>query len=158
MIQESQLSIVQAWDELNKINNKIDLLETLIKTKLDISASKLKEILVSCSFTNNDKFINSIVSKDEDVILLASKYQSKNAWENYIRSEIERLKLSDISICIAFLKEYKHLTWEEIVKEMIMSEKQCRRYYDKYKGKTPKENDYFSEKIAVKSKCPEMTR
>lgn len=147
MIQGRELTIIEAWDALNKINNDIDLLETLIKTRLDISASKLKEILVSCTFTNNDRFINSIASKDEDIVRLSLKYQSKNAYENYIRNEINRLKLSDMSLCIAFLKEYKKLTWEEIAKEMTYSIKQCKRYYDEYKGKAPNDNSWFNEPV-----------
>ena len=146
MILEKQLTIIEAWNELNKINNQIDLLETLIATKLSIGSSKLKEILTKCSFTNNDKFINSIASKDDDVIKLRGLYDSRNAYENYIRNEISRTKLSEPAICVAFLKEYyigddnKRLTWQDIAREMGYSEKQCRRYYDEYKGATPIDN------------------
>ena len=149
----ARMTIVQAWNELNKINNDIDLLETLIKSRLGISSSKLKEILVKCSITNNDKFINSISRNDVDIIKLANLYDSKNAYEIYIRNEIKISKLSEPALCIAFLKEYylknnKKMTWEDIAKEMSMSIAQCRRYYDEYKGYTPKANEYFENSLS----------
>lgn len=150
------LTIIQAWNELNKINNHIGLLETKIKKRFDISSSKLKEILIKCSIANNDKFINSIISNDEDIIKLGGLYDSKNAYETYIRNEIRIAKMSTPAICIAFLKEYylkkdnKKMTWEDISKEMGYSVAQCRRYYDEYKGYTPRENEWHLE--AVKSR------
>lgn len=140
------LTIIQAWHELNKINNKIDLLETETRTKLDISASKLKDILTQCSIIENDKFINSIAFKDNAIIKLGALYDSKHAYEKYIRNEIRLSKLSNPAICIAFLKEYylrddnKKMTWEDISKEMGFSVRQCHRYYEEYKGYTPKNN------------------
>ena len=141
-------SIVQAWDKLNKINNEIELIETLISTKFDIGSSKLKEILTACSTTKNDMFINSIISKDENIIKLSQLYQNKIGYENYIRKEISRMKMSEPALCIAFLREYylkeNHpLSWKEIADEMCLSEKSCRRYYDEYCGKTPKNNTWI---------------
>lgn len=151
MILEKQLSLIEAWDILNGINNQIDLYETLVETKAGISCSKLKEVLVSCSFTNNDKFINSIIFKDEHTTKLTELYRSKQGYEEYIRNEFERLKLSNVAICIAFMKEYKKMTWKEIASELDYSDKQCKRYYYEYKGQTPKENNFVNENVP---KCP----
>jgi len=142
------LSIIEAWNELNKINNHIELLETKIKTKFDIGSSKLKEILTKCSVVGNDKFINSIISQDKDIETLGNLYDSKYAYETYIRNEIRISKISTPAICIAFLKEYylkndnKRMTWDDIALEMGYSSKQCKRFYDEYKGYTPKENSW----------------
>lgn len=151
MIQGKQLTLVEAWNELNKANNRIDLLETLLSKKYDIGSSKLKEILTQCSIGKNDRFINTIISKDNEVIELGELYDARNAWETYIRNEIKIHKLSAPAICIAFLKEYylrddnKKMTWEDIAKEMGYGIAQCRRYYDEYKGRTPKDNSYFMD-------------
>ena len=152
----SELSIVQAWDKLNKINNKIALLETLIATQYNISSSKLKDILTNCSVASNDKFINMITSKDDNVIKLREQYSLKNAYENYILNEIKLLKLSEPSLCIAFLKEYslkkdnKRYSWDDIAKEMGFSIAQCRRYYDEYKGRTPSDNSWSIDDVKLK--------
>lgn len=150
------LTIIQAWNELNKINNEIDLLETLITTKMDIGSSKLKEIMTSCSVTSNDKFINSIISKDENVIKLGGLYDSKNGYETYIRNEIRINKVSEPALCIAFLKEYylkdgKRMTWDDIEKEMNLSKSQCKRYYyEDYKGQTPSKNSWHKSDVKLK--------
>lgn len=157
----SNLTIVEAWNELNKINNKINLLETLIETQYSIGSSKLKEILTSCSVTSNDKFINMITSKDANAVELKKQYLLKNAYENYILNEIKFLKLSEPSLCIAFLKEYslrkdnKRYSWDDIAIEMGYSAKQCKRYYDEYKGRTSSDNSWSIDD--VKSKCPKMS-
>lgn len=152
----SNLTIVEAWNELNKINNKINLLETLIETQYSIGSSKLKEILTSCSVTSNDKFINMVTSKDANAIELKKQYLLKNAYENYILNEIKFLKLSEPSLCIAFLKEYslkkdnKRYSWDDIAIEMGFSVAQCRRYYDEYKGRTPSDNSWSIDDVKSK--------
>lgn len=136
------LTLIQAWDELNKKNNQISLKETLLASRLDIAAMKLKEIITSCTFNGNDKLINNIIANDEDAIALRELYKAQRAYEIYIMNEIDRMKLSTPILCIAFLKEYKHMTWGEITDVMGMSDRQVRRYYDEYKGKTPKDNSW----------------
>lgn len=150
------MTIIDYWNELNKINNKISLLETLLKTQYSIGSSKLKEILTNCSVSNSDKFINMITSKDENALDLREQYIRRNAYENYILNEIKILKLSEPSLCIAFLKEYslkkdnKRYSWEDIAKEMGFSVAQCRRYYDEYKGRTPSDNSWSIDDVKAK--------
>lgn len=152
----SNLTIVEAWNELNKINNKINLLETLIETQGGIGSSKLKEILTGCSVTSNDKFINMITAKDTNTVELKKQYLLKNAYETYILNEIKFLKLSEPSLCVAFLKEYylkkdnKRYLWDDIATEMGFSVAQCRRYYDEYKGRTPSDNSWSIDDVKSK--------
>lgn len=108
------LSLIQAWDELNKINNIINLKETLLASRLDIGAMKLKEVITTCTFNGNDKLINNIIANDEDAISLRELYKSQKAYEIYIMNEVDRMKLSAPALCIAFLKEYQHKKWNEI--------------------------------------------
>lgn len=149
MIIQKHLTIVEAWNELNKVLNEIQLKETLITTRMDIGANKLKEILTQCTVTNNDRFINAISSNDADLLRLRELYDEQRAWETYIDNEMIISKLSQPAICIAFLKEYylkkdsKKMTWEEIAKNMGYSIAQCKRYYYDYKGYTPSENSWF---------------
>lgn len=144
MITGKELTIVEAWKELNKINNKIDLLEKTILTKFDISANKLKDVLVHCSVVNNDRFINAIVAKDKGINELQELYMAKSDWEKYIMNEIENSKVSSPAICVAFLKEYKGNTNKEVSEIMTCSISKVKRLYAEYKGKTPEKNEYFS--------------
>ena len=148
MIQLETMSLVEAWDELNKINIEIEFLETEIAKSNNISSSKLKEILVQCSISNNDKFINSLVSNDRRTSKLDSLYISQKNYEKYIRNKIKISKLTEPIICVAFLKEYylkkdnKRMSYEDIAKEMGYSVRQVKRYYSEYKGKTPSDNSW----------------
>lgn len=142
------MSLIKAWNELNKINIEIEFLETEIAKSLNISSSKLKEILVQCSISNNNKFINSLVSNDKRTSKLDSLYISQKNYEKYIRNKIKISKLTEPIICVAFLKEYylkkdnKRMSYEDIAKEMGYSVRQVKRYYSEYKGKTPSDNSW----------------
>lgn len=139
------LTIMQAWQELIGINYRIDLFETLREVNGDVKSSKVKEILTTGGFISNNAMLNTILKKDEYSDRLKSLYDSRKAYENFIEKEIERLKIADIHLAVAFLKEYKKLKWKEIAKQLSYSEKQVRRYYDEYKGKTPKNNTFIKD-------------
>lgn len=154
MIEQVNLDLITAWDELNRLNNIIELYETKIIARKGISAVRLKEILIQCSTSGNDKFINTIIANDKDSEILRTKYEAKNALEIYIQKEIDRMKLSQPVICVAFLKEYKRKKVEDIAREMHISKRNVYRYYEEYlskkKGITPIDNSYFEEKIIKK--------
>lgn len=136
----NNLTISKAWSELKGIDNQIDLLETLRTTKTDIKGVKLKDILVSGGIVNNNAILNAIVSVDEYSARLNELYKAKNAYEKYILDEVDRIKRNNPCVVIGFLKDYQKMKWEEIGKTLNYSDRQCRRYYDEYKGKTPKDN------------------
>lgn len=131
---KDNLNIIEAWKELNKINNDIELLEGIVKLN-NPKFNKLKDLFISCSTSRENKFIDSISSDNEDVVRLKKKYFERNLYENYIYKEMERVKLSDIALAILFLKDYKKLTWEKIAYLTNYSEKQVRRIYMGYKNK-----------------------
>ena len=140
------LNIITAFNEIKKIENKMQLIEELVQIRCGISASKIQEILVQCSF-NNDKFLNALAFKEKETEHYIDLYKARNAYQNYILTEKERLKLSEPAFCIAFMKEYQRMTWKQIAKYMSYSVKQCQRYYfDEYLEK----NSVSSEDV---SKC-----
>lgn len=143
MIEE--LSIIEVWNKLEKIKNDIEYLETDLITNYDIKPNKLKEILVSCTSHSNDTMINAIIRNDKQIEKLRKLYIDKNNCENYILKEINRMKLSEPALAIAFLKEHKKMTWYQISKQMNYSVAQVRRYYDEYKGKAPKDNSFLKD-------------
>ena len=129
------MTIIQAWKEVVGINNKINLFETLRDINGNVKSSKAKEILVQGGFINSDSMINVIMKKDEYTDKLKSLYDSKKAYEEYIEKEIDRLKVTDIQLAVAFLKDYKKMKWQDIAKKLSYSKAQIRRFYDEYKGK-----------------------
>ncbi len=140
MINKQDLTLVEAWNELNKVNNRIDLLEKQIATTYDISSSKLKDVMTQCSFSSADKHLNIIISKDERVSKWLDLRQARIDYERIVDNEINRTKLTEPALCIAFLKEYLKKKNDEIAKEMNFSISQVKRYYAEYKGRTPYDN------------------
>ena len=129
------MTIIQAWQEVISLNNKINLFETLRDVNGDIKSSKAKEILVQGGFINSSSMLNIIMKKDEYTDKLKSLYESKKAYEEFIEKEIELLKIKDIQLAVAFLKDYKKMKWQDIAKRLDYSKAQVRRYYDEYKRK-----------------------
>ena len=129
------MTIIQAWGEIVGLNNKINLFETLREVNGDIKSSKVKEILVQGGFINSNSMLNIIMKKDEYTDRLKALYDSKRAYEEYIEREIDRLKVTDIQLAVAFLKDYKKMKWQDIAKRLSYSKAQTRRFYDEYKEK-----------------------
>ncbi len=130
------MTIIQAWEEIIGLNNKINLFETLREVNGDVKSSKVKEILVQGGFINSNSMLNIIMKKDEYTDRLKSLYDSKKAYEDYIEKEIDRLRVTDIQLAVAFLKDYKKMKWKDIGKRLNYSDRQIRRFYMEYKEKT----------------------
>lgn len=141
------LTISEAWNELKKIDNQISLYETLrvSKSKTAPKTVALKDIIISGGCSNNYALLNAFTAVDEYTENLHALYIQKNAYEKYILDEITRMKISSPGIVIGFLKDYQKMTWLQIEHEMKYSDKQCRRYYDEYKGKTPRNNSFCKD-------------
>ena len=129
------MTIIQAWQEVISLNNKINLFETLRDVNGNVKSSKAKEILVQGGFINSSSMLNIIMKKDEYTDKLKSLYERKKAYEEFIEKEIDLLKIKDIQLAVAFLKDYKKMKWQEIAKRLDYSKAQVRRYYDEYKEK-----------------------
>ena len=127
------LNLFSAYSEIKAIERKIELLLTLRATADGIKPNRLKEILVDGGFRENDVLLNAIIKKDKYTESLQVLYKTKNAYEKYILDEIDRLKIVFPQTAIVFMREYEKKKWNDIAKEMNYSEKQVRRYYNKYK-------------------------
>lgn len=127
------LNIFNAYYEIKSIERKIDLLLTLRTTTEGIKPNRLKEILVDGGFRENDVILNAIIKKDKYTESLQMLYKEKNAYEKYILEEIDRLKLIYPQMAIVYFRDYEKLKWNDIAAKMNYSEKQIRRYYNKYK-------------------------
>ncbi len=157
-VKEQTLSLESCFSELQKIENKIELLETLRAIKGNtVKATRLKDVLVKGGRINNDALLNAIVGVDEHTEKLRELYKAKTAYENYMLNEIDRSKLYQPTIAIVFLKDIlkvedengvktKRLNWREVADIVNYSERQCQNYYYDYKNKKK------AEKTALNSK------
>ena len=127
------LNIFSAYNEIKAINKKIELLLTLRATTEGIKSNRLKEILVDGGFRENDVILNAIIKKDKYTESLQVLYKERNAYEKFILDEIDRLKMVYPQTAIIYLRDYEKKKWDDIAKEMNYSERQVRRYYNKYK-------------------------
>lgn len=127
------INLFSAYYEIKAIDKKIDLLLTLRATTEGIKPNRLKEILVDGGFGESDAILNAIIKKDKYTESLQVLYKSKNAYEKFILDEIDRLKMVYPQTAIIYLRDYEKKKWKDIAKEMNYSEKQVRRYYNKYK-------------------------
>ena len=145
MSDQINLDLIKSFNELKRIENKMKLIEELVEIRMGISASKIQEVLVQCSF-NNDKFLNALAFKEKELEDYAELYRSRNSYQNYILEEKARLKLSEPAFCIAFMKEYQKKTWKQIADYMNYSIKQCQRYYfEEYLEKNSKSSEDVSQ-------------
>ena len=127
------IDLFSCYYEIKAIERKIELLLTLRATAEQLKTNRLKEILVDGGFRENDVILNAIIKKDKYTESLQTLYKEKNAYEKYILDEIDRLKLVYPQTAIIYLRDYEKLKWNDIAKKMNYSEKQVRRYYNKYK-------------------------
>lgn len=150
VIVNDHLTLEQAYRELMNIENQIDFFETQRTIQNLPKTVNLKDIVVSGGTLNNNGILDGIIRCDQYSDKLNALYLAKASYEKFIWQEIEIYKDVKPGIIIHFLKHItfrdintkkdKRLNWEEIAGVMNYSVKQCQRYYNKYKGRTPEDN------------------
>lgn len=136
MIQEKTLTIREAKNEINKLENELDVYLTKKNVnylKTQPKAMQIKDIVVDSSHTNFDSFLN-YVSKSEEYDskiygLLASIY----SYKSYIAKEIQRMSKYDEIGYIIYLKEEEKKSWREIDKLLHHGEGYSKLKYQRYK-------------------------
>ncbi len=145
---EKQLTIKQAKNEIKHLENEIDVYLTqrnINFLKTQPKAMQLKDLVVDSSHTNLDCFLDYI-SKDEEYDfkiygLLASIY----AYKNYIAKELQRMSEYDEIGYIVYLKENEKKSWKEIDKLLHHGEDYSRTKYKRHK-KMVKISNFNNEK------------
>lgn len=150
VIVNDHLTLEQAYRELRNIENQIDFFETQRTIQNLPKTVNLKDIVVSGGTLNNNGILDGIIRCDQYSDKLNALYLAKASYEKFIWQEIEIYKDVKQGIIIHFLKHItfrdintkkdKRLNWKEIAGIMNYSVKQCQRYYNKYKGRTPEDN------------------
>ena len=133
----NRMTIREAKNEIEQINNELELYLTKKQInfeKTQPQASKFKEVILSTGFVN-DKFLHYVI-KDEDLdSKIIALQKEKNAIENFIIKEIERILKNKGDEYIVYLRDEEKLSWEEIRKLKDYSTRQCQRLYNQAKKK-----------------------
>ena len=137
MILEKHLTIKEARNEIEKLENELDVYLTKKKinyVKTQPGSSKFKDVVTSRTNAIFDKFSHYII-KDTKIYSLQESILS---YQEYILKEMQRisniepykLKVYELREDMDFIRKYNRKRyWIEIAETLNYSEKQVRRIY-----------------------------
>lgn len=131
------MTIREAKNDLERINNELELYlekKQINFEKTQPQASKFKDVILSTGFVN-DKFLHYVI-KDENLdSKIIALQKEKNAIENFIIKEMERILKNKGNEYIVYLRDELKLSWNKIVRYSNYSLRQCYRLYKQAKEK-----------------------
>lgn len=125
------MTIREAKNDLERINNELELY--LEKKQINFErtqpqASKFKDVILSTGFVN-DKFLHYVI-KDENLdSKIIALQKEKNAIENFIIKEMERILKNKGNEYIVYLRDDLKFPWNKICRYTNYSLRQCHNLY-----------------------------
>ena len=148
MILEKHLTIKEARNEMEKLENELDVYLTKKKinyVKTQPGSSKFKDVVTSRTNAIFDKFSHYIIKDEELDTKIYSLQESILSYQEYILKEMKRIskiephkiKVYELREDIEFIRKNKRKrTWLEIAELIGYSDRQVHRFYDEViKGK-----------------------
>lgn len=141
MILEKHLTIKEARNEIEKLENELDVYLTKKKinyVKTQPGSSKFKDVVTSRTNAIFDKFSHYIIKDEELDTKIYSLQESILSYQEYILKEMQRisniepykLKVYELREDMDFIRKYNRKRyWMEIAETLNYSEKQVRRIY-----------------------------
>lgn len=141
MILEKHLTIKEARNEIEKLENELDVYLTKKKinyVKTQPGSSKFKDVVTSRTNAIFDKFSHYIIKDEELDTKIYSLQESILSYQEYILKEMKRisniepykLKVYELREDMDFIRKYNRKRyWIEIAETLNYSEKQVRRIY-----------------------------
>lgn len=141
MILEKHLTIKEARNEIEKLENELDVYLTKKKinyVKTQPGSSKFKDVVTSKTNAIFDKFSHYIIKDEELDTKIYSLQESILSYQEYILKEMQRisniepykLKIYELREDMDFIRKYNRKRyWIEIAETLNYSEKQVRRIY-----------------------------
>ena len=141
MILEKHLTIKEARNEIEKLENELDVYLTKKKinyVKTQPGSSKFKDVVTSRTNAIFDKFSHYIIKDEELDTKIYSLQESILSYQKYILKEMQRisniepykLKVYELREDMEFIRKYNRKRyWIEIAETLNYSEKQVRRIY-----------------------------
>ena len=139
MILEKHLTIKEARNEIEKLENELDVYLTKKKinyVKTQPGSSKFKDVVTSRTNAIFDKFSHYIIKDEELDTKIYSLQESILSYQEYILKEMQRisniepykLKVYELREDMDFIRKYNRKRyWIEIAETLNYSEKQVRR-------------------------------
>lgn len=147
MILEKHLTIEEARNEIEKLENELDVYLTKKKinyVKTQPGSSKFKDVVTRTNAIF-DKFSHYIIKDEELDTKIYSLQESILSYQEYILKEMKRIskiephkiKVYELREDIKFIRKNKRKrTWLEIAELIGYSDRQVQRFYDEIiKGK-----------------------
>lgn len=141
MILEKHLTIKEARNEIEKLENELDVYLTKKKinyVKTQPGSSKFKDVVTIKTNAIFDKFSHYIIKDEELDTKIYSLQESILSYQEYILKEMQRisniepykLKIYELREDMDFIRKYNRKRyWIEIAETLNYSEKQVRRIY-----------------------------
>ena len=141
MILEKHLTMKEARNEIEKLENELDVYLTKKKinyVKTQPGSSKFKDVVTSRTNAIFDKFSHYIIKDEELDTKIYSLQESILSYQEYILKEMQRisniepykLKVYELREDMDFIRKYNRKRyWIEIAETLNYSEKQVRRIY-----------------------------
>lgn len=141
MILEKHLTIKEARNEIEKLENELDVYLTKKKinyVKTQPGSSKFKDVVTSRTNAIFDKFSHYIIKDEELDTKIYSLQESILSYQEYTLKEMQRisniepykLKVYELREDMDFIRKYNRKRyWIEIAETLNYSEKQVRRIY-----------------------------
>ena len=141
MVLEKHLTIKEAYNEIIKLENELDLYLTKKKinfVKTQPASSKFKDVVTSRTNAIFDKFTHYVIKDEELDTKIYSLQESILSYQEYILKEMKRisdiepykLKVYELREDIEFIKEHnRKRTWLEIAELTNYSDRQAKRIY-----------------------------
>lgn len=141
MILEKHLTIKEARNEIEKLENELDVYLTKKKinyVKTQPGSSKFKDVVTSRTNAIFDKFSHYIIKDEELDTKIYSLQESILSYQKYILKEMQRisnmepykLKVYELREDMEFIREHnRKRTWLEIAGLTNYSDRQAKRIY-----------------------------
>lgn len=137
MISGKHLTIREAKNEIEKLENELDLYLTQKKInyyKTQAGAIKYKDIVSSKTNSIFDKFAHYVIKDEEYDSKIYSLQESIIGYQEYIVKEMKRISQNGGNELIVYLRDEQKLPWNEITKITNYSLRQCHRLYNEAKN------------------------
>ncbi len=136
------MTIKEAKNKLERVDNQIEY--WLKEKELELGNVLPQAVNTSTERVNGgkrvDKFAAYVVAlEDKEIDFNLDKlYAKKRNLEDFIEKELRRLKkYREVEQLIVYYKEQclENYTWEQISQKVFYSKAQCKKIYQKWKGK-----------------------
>lgn len=136
-----KLGLAETFYEIERLKNRKEHLIKIYCGKYSLTASQIKEVMVSGGGGFNDAMLKKILKYDDILVSISEIETAIASWSEYLTKEIGiRLREGDDTPVIVYLKDFvdlennKQRTFEEVASIVHMGVRTVKRKYYDYKN------------------------